>query len=115
MQYKIQRIFSNYEWPSTGYEGKADMHVERIPFRHKHLSEIREWELGLCNNFTEFDCKHFFGKYYDSDYDVYFDKFSEFVSLFEMQANDDEIIPVGANDVKLHASWIRGDSTFLNK
>ena len=44
-----------------------------------------------------------------------FDKFSEFVSLFDMQANDDEIIPVGTNDVKLHVSWIKGDSTFLNK
>jgi len=75
IQYDIQRnFFVNYEWPSTWYEGKKNMHLIRIPFRHKHLSEIREWELGLCHNFTEFDCKHFFGKYYDSDYNVYFKK-----------------------------------------
>lgn len=75
IQYAIQRkYFKDYEWPPTWYEGKANMHVDRIPFRHKHLSEIREWELGLCHNFTEFDCKHFFGKYYDSDYKVYFKK-----------------------------------------
>ena len=75
IQYDIQRkYFLDYEWPPTWYEGKKNMHIGRIPFRHKHLSEIREWELGLCHNFTEFDCKHFFGKYYNSDYDVYFKK-----------------------------------------
>jgi hypothetical protein len=86
IQYDIQRkYFADYEWPPTWYEGKANMHIDRIPFRHKHLSEIREWELGLCHNFTEFDYKHFFGKYYDSDYKVYFRKLLNKPDYFETE------------------------------
>jgi len=86
IQYDIQRkYFFDYEWPPTWYEGKKDMHVNRIPFRPKHLSEIREWELGLCHNFTEFDCKHFFGKYYNSDYNVYFKKLLNKPDFYETE------------------------------
>lgn len=66
--------FLGYEWSPTWYKKKKKMHEERVAFTHKHLSEIREWELGLCHNFTEYDCNHFFGKYYNSDYNVYFEK-----------------------------------------
>lgn len=64
----------DYEWPPTWYKKKAKMHEERVQFTHKHLSEVREWELGLCHNFTEFNCKHFLGKFYNSDYTIYFKK-----------------------------------------
>lgn len=75
IQDDIKKIyFLEYEWPPTWYKKKVKMHEERVPFTHKHLSEVREWELGLCNNFTEFDCNHFFGKFYNSDYKVYFKK-----------------------------------------
>jgi len=75
LQDDIKKIyFVDYKWPPTWYEKKVKMHEERVPFTHKHLSEIREWELGLCHNFTEFDCYHFFGKFYNSNYNVYFNK-----------------------------------------
>lgn len=93
IQYGIQRkYFINYEWPPTWYENKKGMHINRIPFRHKHLSEIREWELGLCNNFTEFDFNHFFGKYYNSDYIVYFKKLLNKTDYYETEDITNSII-----------------------
>ncbi len=69
-----QIYFINHEWPSPGYKEKKNRDKDKIFFTHKHLKELREWELGLCHNFTEYDFKHFFGEYYNSDYNAYFNK-----------------------------------------
>lgn len=74
LQYDIKDYFKLFEWPTHGYKKKRDKKVDRVNLTIKHLPEIREWELGLCHNFSEHDFKHFFGKEYDSDYNIYFRK-----------------------------------------
>lgn len=69
-----KQYFIHYEWPPIRYDKKKIKYINRTSVTYKHLSEIREWELGLCHNFNEFDFKHFFGKFYNSDYNVYFKK-----------------------------------------
>jgi len=74
LQNKIKGFFKYLEWPTPMYKRKKEMRVNIVELTIKHLPEIREWELGLCHNFNEYDFKNFFGKEYDSNYEIYFDK-----------------------------------------
>jgi len=68
-----KKYFKHCEWIPIRYPKKKKYEI-RTSFTHKHFSEVREWELGLCHNFNEYDFKHFFGNFYNSDYNVYFRK-----------------------------------------
>ena len=74
LQVYVKNTFSYLEWPTPGYKKKKEKRINRVDVTLKHLPEIREWELGLCHNFTNYDFKNFFGKEYDPDYSVYFQK-----------------------------------------
>ena len=74
LQYDVKRYIVDLEWPSTGYKRKKEKEKNRVNVTIKHLPEIREWELGLCYGFNEYDFSNFLGKEYDSDYNVYFKK-----------------------------------------
>ena len=74
LQIYIKDKFSNLEWATSGYKMKKEMMINRVAVTLKHLPEIREWELGLCHNFTDYDFKNYFGREYDPDYRVYFQK-----------------------------------------
>lgn len=74
LQIYIKDKFSNLEWATLGYKKKKEKMINRVDVTLKHLPEIREWELGLCHNFTDYDFKNYFGREYDPDYRVYFQK-----------------------------------------
>jgi len=74
LQNKIKGFFKYLEWPTPGYKKKKEKKINKVDVTMKHLPEIREWELGLCHNFTDYDFRNFFGKEYDSSYEVYFNK-----------------------------------------
>ena len=44
-----------------------------------------------------------------------FEEYSKFVSLYNIQANENELIHVGSSGADLHLAWIRGDPNFLNQ
>lgn len=74
LQIYAKNTFSYLIWPTPGYKKKKEKRINRADVTLKHLPEIREWELGLCHNFTDYDFKNYFGREYDSDYRVYFQK-----------------------------------------
>jgi len=74
LQYDVKKYIVDLEWPSPGYKRKKEKEKNRVNITIKHLPEIREWELGLCHDFNEYDFSHFLGKEYESDYNVYFNK-----------------------------------------
>ncbi len=63
-----KKYFNEFEWPSPTYIEKKDKTTSKVSVTHRHISEIREWELGLCHNFNEFDFRNFFGEIYKPDY-----------------------------------------------
>jgi len=77
LQAVIKICFNKFLYPAPGYKDRKNRGMERVNVTHKHLSEIREWELGLCHNFKEYDFTNFFGGAYKPDYNVYFNKLLE--------------------------------------
>lgn len=74
LQYDVKKYIVDLEWPSTGYKRRKEKEKNRVNVTIKHLPEIREWELGLCHDFNEYDFSNFLGKEYDSDFNIYFKK-----------------------------------------
>jgi len=77
IQEVIKICFKKFTYPAPGYKDRKNRGMERVNVTHKHLSEIREWELGLCHNFKEYDFDNFLGGAYEPNYNVYFNKLLE--------------------------------------
>lgn len=79
-QNHVEKTFLQFQWLVSGkWETKEKSKKIWIPAHPVSISphnliEIREWELGLCHNFNEYDFGIFFGTEYSSDYRQYFKK-----------------------------------------
>jgi hypothetical protein len=70
----IVNAFRNFVWFAPLYKGKISENTDRVRFTSTNLRDLREWELGLGHNFNQYDFNTFFGKEFNLNYSMYFDK-----------------------------------------